>query len=162
MEGAIQLLAHGGMMPQYPLPEGDGISPRKRGVKQGALLMLIGAVLVPVLGVMASFAPDRLGNVFAFFCALSAVICFLGGPLRMLFAAIFEQGAPAPYQFMPTQSYAPASMPPPVARASALPPSSVNPASHWTPRPQTAEILQPSSVTDHTTQLLEKPEPEGD
>src|SRR6266404_2999755 len=72
--------------------------------KQGALLMLIGAILVPIFGVMAGFAPGRLDNLFGFFAALSAVICFLGGPLRMLFAAIFEEGAP-PTQFMSQMNY---------------------------------------------------------
>jgi hypothetical protein len=155
MDGVMHLLAHGGMLPQYPAPtEEKTISPRKKGVKQGALLMLVGAILVPVLGVMSGFAPGRLDNVFAFFAALSAVICFLGGPLRMLFAAIFEEGAPQP-RFVAPMSYGPAAMaPPPQARVAALPPPSINTAASW--RPQTAEIRQPPSVTDSTTRLLEK------
>src|SRR5216117_1419674 len=115
MEGVMHLLAHGGMLPQYQ-PQGEKtISPRRKGVKQGALLMLIGAILVPILGVMSGFAPGRLENVFALFAALSAIICFVGGPLRMLFAAIFEEGAPAPH-FVVQPSYTPPAMPPPPAR----------------------------------------------
>src|ERR1700758_3328772 len=84
MEGVMVVLAHGGMLPQYQPTEGDGeFSPRRRGVKQGALLVLIGALLVPMLGVMSAFAPGRLENVFTFFAALTAIICFVGGPLRM-------------------------------------------------------------------------------
>ena len=30
--------------------------------------------------------------------ALAAIICFIGGPLRMLYAALFEEGAPRPFQ----------------------------------------------------------------
>src|SRR2546421_12467165 len=127
MEGVMHLLAHGGMLPRYQAPEGArAISPRRKGVKQGASLMLIGAILVPILGVMSGFAPGRLENVFAFFAAISALICFVGGPLRMLFASIFEEGAPK-YQFTPSSMYAP-----PViqqAKVSALPPPPVNPAS---------------------------------
>lgn len=150
----MHLLAHGGMLPQYQPPAGEKtISPRRKGVKQGVLLMLIGAILVPIFGVMAGFAPGRLENVFAFFAALSAIICFLGGPLRMLFAAIFEEGAPK-YQFPMAPVYNP-QMPPP-ARVSALPPATVNPAAQWRQRPQTAEIMQPPSVTDSTTRLLDK------
>jgi len=153
MEGTMHLLAHGGMLPMYQPPvDGKTTSPRRRGVKQGALLMLIGAIIVPIFGVMSGFAPGRLENVFAFFAALSAIICFVGGPLRMLFAAIFEEGAPK-YQFTPQTSYAPA-IPP--ARVSALPPPSPNPAAQWRQRPQTAEILAPPSVTDSTTKLLDK------
>jgi hypothetical protein len=163
IEGAMMLLANGGMLPQYlPLEGEQKVSPRKKGVKQGALLFLLGVVLVPILAVFTSFAPGRLGNMFEFFTILSALLCFTGGPLRMLFAAIFEEGAPT-RQFVAPSSYAPPAIPPsPAARVSALPAASVNPASQWRPRPQTAEILQPPSVTDHTTRLLEKSEPEGE
>ena len=75
----------------------------------------------------------------------------------MLFAAIFEAGA-KPQQYVPGLSYAPPALPPASARVSALPPSTANAAEGWKQRPQTAEILQPSSVTDHTTKLLEKSE----
>src|SRR5215510_4430083 len=119
MEGVMHLLAHGGMLPVLQSPPGEKtISPRRKGVKQGALLMLIGAIIVPVFGVMSGFAPGpRLENVFAFFAAISALIFFLGGPLRMLFAAIFEEGAKQ-YQFPPPSTYNASSIPP--ARVSAL------------------------------------------
>ncbi len=160
MEGTMQLLAHGGVLPQYQFtPDQNGPSPRRKGVKQGALLMLIGAILVPIFGVMTGFAPGRLENVFAFFAALSAIICFLGGPLRMLFAGIFEEGAPPQPQFMTPVSYAPPVISAPQARVSALPPARVNHAASWRQRPQTGEILQPPSVTDNTTRLLDKKEP---
>jgi hypothetical protein len=158
MEGTMHVLAHGGMLPAYQGPPGEKtISPRRRGVKQGALLMLIGVLLVPILGIMASFAPGRLENVFAFFAAVSAVICFVGGPLRMLFAAIFEEGAP-PTHFTPPQlNYKMPAQAIPPARVSALPPApAVNPASQWRQRPQTAELNPPASVTDSTTQLLDR------
>jgi hypothetical protein len=159
MEGTMHLLASGGLIPQYQPTDGKKVrSPRFRGVMQGAVLFLIGVVLVPILGVMSGFAPGRLENVFAFFCALAAIICFLGGPLRMLFAGIFEEGAPQP-RFMTPIPYAPPVIPA-QARVSALPPAAVNPAASWRQRPQTAEILQPPSVTDNTTRLLDKKEPE--
>jgi len=155
----MHLLANGGLLPQYqPTVEPKGPSPRRKGVKQGASLMLIGAVLVPILGVMANFAPGRLENVFVFFCALSALICFLGGPLRMLYAGIFEEGAPPP-RYMTPISYSPQMLASPQARV-ALPPPAVNPAASWRQQPHTAEILQPPSVTDNTTRLLDKKEPE--
>jgi hypothetical protein len=162
IEGAMMLLANGGMLPQYPPAHGETtISPRRKGVKQGVLLMLIGVLLVPILGVMSGFAPGRLENVFAFFAALSAIICFVGGPLRMLFAAIFEEGAQPRHLAMPAY-YAQPAIPPPPARVPALPPPAANPTTGWRQRPHTAEILQPPSVTDGTTRTLEKPKPEGD
>ena len=159
LEGAMVLLAHGGMLPRYEPAGGETkISPRRRGVKQGALLMLIGAVLVPLLGVFSSFAPFRIGVAFEFFAAAAAILCFVGGPLRMLFAGLFEEGAP-PRQFVMPTSYAPSAIPPPV-RLSALPQAAATPPVGWRARPQTAEIVQPPSVTDHTTRLLEKAEPD--
>jgi hypothetical protein len=85
---------------------------------------------------MSGFSDGRISDVFAFFAALTAVICFIGGILRVLFAAIFEEGAkPQPYMTAP--SYMPPAVPPAPARVSALP---------------------PTSVPDHTTKLLEKSE----
>jgi hypothetical protein len=158
MDGVMHLLAHNGLLPSYPASTGEKAgSARRKGVKQGATLMLIGAILVPIFGVMAGFAPGRLENVFAFFAALSAIICFVGGPLRMLFAALFEEGAKP--QYVPGSSYMPPVLPQP-ARVSALPPPAVN-TQPWRSRSQTAEIMQPpTSVTDHTTKLLEKSESE--
>lgn len=158
----MHLLGHGGMLPHYQTDPGDTtISPRKKGVKQGALLMLLGVLFVPIFGVMSGFSGGRLEAVFAFFAALTAVICFIGGPLRMLFAALFEEGAQRrPY--LPAPSYMPPVMPaapPPQARISAMPPPAVG-TQPWRARPDTAEIVPPTSVPDHTTKLLEKTESE--
>lgn len=151
MEGTMQLLAHGGMLPVYEPPGERTISPRRRGVKQGAFLMLLGALIVPVFGVLSAFAPGRLENVFEFFAALSAVLCFVGGPLRMLFAAVFEEGAPATHYTQQTNYKVPP------ARPTALPPApAANPASQWRQRPDTGEIQPRPSVTDSTTQLLDR------
>ena len=160
MEGVMHLLGHGGMLPHYQAEPGETtISPKRKGVKQGVLLMLLGVLFVPIFGVMSGFSDGRISDIFGFFAALTAVICFIGGPLRMLFAAIFEEGAkPRPY--MPLQSYIPPAMPPPPqARVSALPPPAVN-TQPWRARPDTAEIVPPTSVPDHTTKLLEKNESE--
>lgn len=151
----MHLLAHGGMLPQYQTETGETtISPRKKGVRQGAMLMLLGVLFVPIFGVMAGFAPGRISDIFGFFAALTAVICFIGGPLRMLFAALFEEAAKP--KFMSAPSYLPPAMPPqPQVRVSALPPPAVN-TQPWRARPDTAEIVPPTSVPDHTTKLLEK------
>ena len=69
----MHLLAHGGMLPLYqPLAGEQKISPRRKGVKQGALIFLLGVLLVPILAVFANFAPGRLSDVFGFFAILSA------------------------------------------------------------------------------------------
>jgi hypothetical protein len=162
LEGAMVLLSHNGMLPRYESGGEEKISARRKCVKQGALLMLIGAVLVPLLGVFSSFAPYRIGVAFQFFCAAAAILCFVGGPLRMLFAALFEEGAP-PRQYAMPNTYAPSPAIPPPVRVTALPQATATPTTGWRTRPQTAEIVQPPSVVaDHTTRLLERSEPEAD
>ena len=156
MDGVIQLLGTGGMLPAYrttsdePVP----VSPRKRGVKQGALLLLVGVVLVPILGMLASFSSATFPQILA---GLAAIICFIGGPIRMLYAGLFEEGAPSPIrQYGPPipmhvpQQFTPHAQPP------ALPPQPARSPGAWRRRPNTAELVNPPSVTENTTRLLEK------
>ena len=152
LDGVIQLLGNGGMLPVYRSPdEPVPVSPRRRGVKQGGILILSGIVLVSILGLFASYGafPEILVE-------LAAIICFLGGPLRMLFAALFEEGAPKPVRvYGPSASM---NVPPqfaPQRQAPALQPPPVRPQSSWR-RPNTAELANPPSVTENTTRLLDK------
>lgn len=155
MDGVIQLLGTGGIFPTYhssdePVP----ISPRRQGVKQGGLLFLSGALIVPILGMFASFSDSTFLQILT---ALSAIICFIGGPLRMLYAGIFEEGAPKPVRaYGPMPMHVPQQFGPPPNRAS-LPPPPVR-APNWRPRPNTAELANPPSVTENTTRLLENEE----
>ena len=156
LEGVVQLLSHGGQLPVYRGPdEPVAISPRRKGVKQGGLLLLSGAVIVPVLAMFASFTNAVFIEVLA---ALAAILCFVGGPLRMLYAAVFEEPAPKP--FIP-YGPPPAPMPlhpqqfgPPVQRPALTPPPA-RAQGGWR-RPNTAELANPPSITENTTRLLEK------
>jgi len=155
MDGVIQLLSNGGMLPVYhSSDEPVQISARRKGVKQGALLFLSGVVLVSILAMFANFGNSTFLEILA---SLAAIICFIGGPLRMLYAGIFEEGAPnrlraygppppihAPQQFV-SRPQTPALAPPP-AHAQG----------NWRGRPVTAELANPPSVTENTTRLLEK------
>jgi hypothetical protein len=119
------------------------------------ILFLTGVLLVPMLGVLANYSNSTFLEVL---CALAALVCFLGGPLRMLFAAVLEEGAQnklvRPYVGAPAPHFAPQ-----VQRAG-LPPPAVQPPMGWQSRPTTAELVGPTSVTEHTTRLLKKEEPE--
>src|SRR6185369_8290957 len=107
LDGVVQLLSHGGLLPSYRAPdEPVPISPRRKGVKQGGLLLLSGAVIVPILGMFASFTNATFIEILA---ALAAIICFVGGPLRMFYAAVFEEPAPSPFR-----PYGPPSAPMPM------------------------------------------------
>lgn len=152
----MQLLNHGGLLPAYRSPDEPApISPRRKGVKQGGLLLLSGALIVPILAMFASFTNATFIEILA---ALAAIICFVGGPLRMLYAAVFEEGAPNPFR-----PYGPpvAPMPvhpqqfgPPVQRPALTPPPA-RPQGAWR-RPNTAELANPPSITENTTRLLDK------
>jgi hypothetical protein len=154
LDAVIQLLGSGGMIPVYrSSDEPVQMSPRKKGVRQGGILFLSGILIVPILGMFASYAQGS--SFLEILAALAAIICFMGGPLRMLYAAIFEEGAPRPIG---------AYGPPPVQAPQQFVPRGQNPALAPPParsqggwrRPNTAELANPPSITENTTRLLEK------
>ena len=154
LDGVIQLLGTGGMIPVYRSPdEPVPISPRRKGVKQGGMLLLSGAVLVPLLGVLASFGNSAFLEVLT---AFAAIICFIGGPLRMLYAGVFEEGAQRPMNHYAPPMPAPKPQFGPPVQHQSLPPAPARPVGGWRPRPNTAELVSPPSVTENTTRLLEK------
>lgn len=84
------LLATGGVLPAAP---SDALreTPRRRGLRQGTMMFLIGLVLTPVIAILAGPGPAR-----AFpraLIPLSGIIFIFGGFLRMLYALIFEEGS---------------------------------------------------------------------
>jgi len=162
MDGVSQLLATGGILQSYPSGEvTTERSAKWKGVRQGMILFLIGVLLVPIMGVFSAFTHGFLSEGFQMLAALCALMCFVGGPIRMLYAALFEEGAPR--MAMQQMQQAPnayvartlsASQPAP-GRVNALPPANVNPAGGWR-RPNTSELVGRPSVTENTTRLLDK------
>jgi hypothetical protein len=152
-----ELLKSGGQLVRRPTAPGR-MSPRSRGLRQGAMLMLSTLVVVPVIAILGVAFIGLPGE----FVAAAAVICAMGGFLRMMYALLFESSeapdanAPAP-QYVP-----PASIPNYLGAQhtpSALPPQQGSPVpAYRTPRRfDTGEIAPPpASVTDHTTRLLDK------
>ncbi|HEX8424082.1 MAG TPA: zinc ribbon domain-containing protein [Pyrinomonadaceae bacterium] len=156
--GVAELLLTGGMLPGRSAgDERTGarpISPRRRGVKQGAALLLVSIFLLPFLGILHEVLgfPEE-------FMVLSALLA-MAAVLRIIYAVFFEEGAPQATHFIPQPQHLYA---PPVApRMTAAPQESLPPAqTHGAPtyrQPQvdTGQLNHPPSVTDHTTRLLEK------
>ena len=154
LKGVTALLHTGGTLPQ----PGDWKrllrTTKREGIKQGVMLMLLGIVLVPVLAILNSY-----GFVPELFVALTAVVCFLGGPVRMAYALLFEEGplfrkknkaAPNVPAFVPaavTNARRDASLPPGYTPA---------PVSLFDPqRGNTAEITSPPSITENSARLFE-------
>ena len=161
LEGVLYLLGSGGALPVHGSIEGRReMSPRRKGVRQGGMLLLTGTILVPILGVLNSFTHGP--NLLDVLVPLAAIVFFLGGLMRMLFAAVFEEGA-VTHRPQFQSSYAP-----PVPgqlsgpqHSAVLPPAPANTAPSWRSRPNTSEIRQPTSVTEGTTRLLDKDEPKN-
>jgi hypothetical protein len=155
-----ELLANGGQLSWRPPAQGARQpSPRTRGVKQGAFLMLSTFVVVPIvifLGVSLLGMPGEL-------IPLVAVVTVMGGLLRMLYALFFESNVPgdapaaqpsAPPAYTPNYLGTP-------QRPATLPPPQGTPVPAAYQRPQrynTGDLTAPpkGSVTDHTTRLLDK------
>ena len=161
------LLLTGGRLAyqQQPAPGIRQLSPRQKGIRQGAMLMLSSLVVVPIV-IFLGVAMLGLDGVLI---PLAGSLCVMGGLLRMLYAIFFES------EFQPGLPAAqPAYVPPPSPpnylgmpqqqHNTALPPPQVQPVPAQTfrpPRYDTGELPPPpSSVTDHTTRLLEKQIPE--
>ena len=155
-----QVLARGGMLATLDTEsQGRKMSPRQRGVRQGAMLMLSTVLIVPlIVFAILLFHVDQLIPLIP----LAAVVCFVGGLLRIVYALMFGDAAAVPpavldNKVMPAMPFASAQLNAPV-RGTALPPAQemTVPATDWRRRPETSEIIQPPSVTENTTKLLEK------
>ena len=159
LDGVTTVLAAGGALPTRHLPPANRrLSPRSKGVRQGALLMLSTILFVPLIAVITV---TMLGSP-EIFVPLAAISLFVGGLLRIIYALLMEDTVP-PSELEPVPGYTP----PPLSQferspqGTALPPATANPAPGWRPRTNTAEIYQPPpSITEGTTRLLKKDEPE--
>jgi len=152
------LLKTGGQLLTSPAKKGGPLSPRSKGLRQGVLLMLSTLVLVPLTAIIGAGLLNLPGELVA----VVAVMCMMGGFLRMMYALLMESSespdAPnaAPTQYVPSASvpnylgthHSPSALPPPQG-------SPIN-AYRMPQRFDTGEMVPPPSVTDHTTRLLDK------
>ena len=151
LAGVTTLINTGGALPTVQQTGGVIRTPKQEGVRQGVMMILLGMVLVPLVALFATqivYAPEL-------FIPPVAIICFVGGLMRIIYALAFQEGKPQLDQsYMPP--YGTAAAPPSVlgagARSAALPPAQSAPVPNW--RTNTAEIVRPSSVTENTTRLL--------
>ena len=135
-------------------------SPRRRGVRQGTLMFLLGLVLTPVMAILTEQGRGPDGDFPEVLIPLTAVIFIFGGFLRMLYALIFEEG-PLRRRPAPHEQTLPGYAPPAQGQlnymgrdAASLPPAQSMPAQHYAP-PRPAAEMAPPSVTEHTTRLLQ-------
>ena len=151
--GVTELIANRGVLPSYDPGGEQEPSPRRKGVKQGVMILMVGMIVSILFAILNS----NLGTP-EFLAEVSAAITFIGGPMRILYAVFFfEQGAPR--NRVVVQTYVPpntnASFGAP-GRQTALPPAQTPPVPVYRPQQHTSEIVRPPSVTEGTTRLLEK------
>ena len=92
LDGVATVLATGGAVPtQYVRPAYKPPSPQSKGIRQGALLMLSTILVVPLLSVISVVI---LGHP-EIIVPITAMICFIGGLLRILYALLMEEAAEA-------------------------------------------------------------------
>ena len=106
LDGVTAVLASGGAVPtRYIQPAKPKLSPRSKGVRQGAMLMLSTILLVPIVAIISVFI---LGNPEVII-PLVAISLFVGGLLRILYALLMEDAVPQS-DLEPMTGYAPAQM----------------------------------------------------
>ncbi len=152
LTGVAELLSRGGELPSADLTNQSYLqSPRRRGVKQGLFIFLLSFLIVPIVAILSMsvlMGPEPV--------ALAAILLFVGGLLRMAYAAMFESPVPTTADQVSGQSY-PGQLSGQAAVGS-LPPQSTISASTYAPPAQSwrdTNDLQPR-VTEGTTKLLEK------
>jgi hypothetical protein len=86
-----EVLANGGMLPVIAQPQNTVkiTSPRKRGLRQGGIMLLLGTLFVPMFGLLFDIL-----NLNEDLIGFAAIFFFLGGIIRMLYAALFQDGTP--------------------------------------------------------------------
>jgi hypothetical protein len=158
LDGVTAVLASRGAVPtRYLQPPTQKLSPRSKGVRQGAMLMLSTLLIVPIIAIISVFilgSPEVI-------VPIVALTLFVGGLLRILYALLMEDAVPQT-DFEQLAGYAPpaASQFERPGHNAALPPAAANQTPSWRPRPNTAEIYQPPpSVTENTTRLLDREDP---
>lgn len=159
MNMVAELLAHSGQLPwRPPANAGSGqLSPRQKGIRQGALLMLSTILIVPLLAILGVALLGFPGEIVA----LAAVGCPVGGFLRILYALFLESNVPADSVVAQQLYVPPASVPnylgtPQQSSILPHPQSAPVPAYRKPQRFDTGEIAPPSSITESTTRLLDR------
>lgn len=156
LEGVNLVLGSGGQIPARFMPPAANVpmSPRSKGVRQGAMLMLSTLLVVPLIAIITVNLFEPIAPLVV---PLAALFCFVGGLLRILYALLMEDAVPQ-YESPANANYGPPQMET-GPRNTALPPASAHTAAGWRSRPNTSEIYQPPSITENTTKLLDKEDP---
>lgn len=157
MAGVGELIANAGNTALSTSSSAKPDSARKRGLKQGLFIFLLTFLIVPIVSILTIWA-----NVEPFGVAISAILLFVGGLLRMVYALMFESNNPGEKTIEQNVYNTAQGLLNKRQNQNALPPQQSIPASSYIPPThgnwRDTTDLEPSSVTDNTTKLLQKDE----
>ena len=155
MTGVAELIAKGGALPQYLSGSSNtALTQRKKGLKRGGMLFLSGFLIVPLVAVMTIAI-----HVEPFAVAIAALLTFVAGFLRMIFALIFESNTPDETPLEEDVYNAAQKLMSKKQKANTLPPQQTTQISGYTPPDagnwrDTNDLNKIPSVTEHTTKHL--------
>jgi hypothetical protein len=136
-----QLVVNGGALAGFDWEGRRLLTPRQKGIRWGALLMIISGVMIPIVALMTAMKDDAAVLFFP------VGLIFLVGLARLIYGYLLQTDAPSQKDHRSAAVLN-------AARRSALPPQQSMPVTNWRPPIDTSEMAQPASVTDHTTKLL--------
>jgi hypothetical protein len=157
LTGIAQVISNDGIVPQQNSTFFAAGSPRRRGVMQGVFFFLLTFLFVPLTGILTAFL-----GIEPFLPAISAILFFMGGLLRVVYALMFESGSPGG-KTLEEKVLAGNFVVSDKQKAGELPPAQSIPVNVYAPPPgaghwrDTNDLAQnQGSVTDNTTKLLHK------
>ena len=140
-----QLVANGGALVGFDAEGKRQLSPRQRGIRWGALLMIISGVLVPIVALLTAMKSDLAVLFFP------VILILIVGLARLLHAYLLQPKTPTPNKFTAATGISEQLN---AGHRSALPPRQSIPITNWRQPMDTSDMAQPASVTDNTTKLL--------
>jgi hypothetical protein len=148
LTGTAELFQFGGILPRKPGKD----SPRSRGIKQGVFIFIFGVLLFPILGMLSVF----LFHIPPWPAGLVLFLAVAAGLLRTAYALMFE---PRFQTGEPSANDLHSAMLQISGQPSALPPQQTFPAQQYAGpgvgKWRDTNDLEPTSVTENTTRLLE-------
>lgn len=156
LTGIEQVVANEGNLPYLTAPTGSKSStPRKKGLKWGLMIFLMTFLVVPLTAIVTVAL-----NAEPFVVAMTAILFFMGGILRMVYALLFESNEPTGLTLEQSTLNAAQNLLGKTRQTPALPPQQSIPTSTYVPPAggwrETNDLVQPHSVTDDTTKMLNK------
>ena len=155
MTAVSEIIAKGGALPQYlSSNEPKPLTSRKKGLKTGGFIFLSGFLIVPLLAIISMAL-----RVEPFAVAIAAILTFVAGLLRMIYALIFESNNPSEATLEDNIYQTTQKLMNKKQQAKSLPPQQSIPTSTYVPPVtgnwrETNDLTETPSVTEHTTKHL--------